>query len=149
MQKISWDKVFACSGGVHFFPIGDGLLLRVEIDGPGTLEEQTGEAVVVANREHVVLYLRNEADLPIWVGAKRMRLFFRGHAITLKNPVEMSGEQWTPQGTLFGSTYEPGYPPEKTKAESRDKWLDGALLKMVRQAKAMKLANQRETRPRR
>jgi hypothetical protein len=53
------------------------------------------------------------------------------------------------QGTLFGSTYEPGYPPVKTNAQSRDKWLDGALLEMVRQAKAMKLANQLKTRPRR
>jgi hypothetical protein len=141
MHKVSWREVFACRGGVHFFPIEDGLLLRVEIDGPGTLEEETGEAVVVANRDHVVLHLSSEADLPIWVGNKRKRLFFRGPAITLKNPVEMSGEQWTPRGTLFGSTYEPGYPPTKTKAESRDKWLDSALRKMVQEAKALNLAN--------
>jgi hypothetical protein len=126
MSAEFWRRVFESRRGMRFFAIPDSTLyLRAEIGARG---EPLEAWISKINRVP-----RDERDTPR--GGSQLRLFFRGNAITLKVPVEMSGQQWTPGGVLFGSTYEGGQSPRAMKAVPRDEWLDEALARMVAQFK--------------
>ena len=109
-----WRRVLAAGRTRCFALDGSPLLLRVAFS-----DGEPDEAWLVTSE--------TQRKFP----ADKLRLFLRGDAITLKVPVEMSGQQWTPRAVLFGSTYEGGQSPDAKPAVARDEWLDRALARML------------------
>lgn len=158
-----WQQVFASVAGFRSIPIPNSrLYLRLETDPEdGSLDDgNIGEALIAttlaldplesqanslidrlttclpAERPPLKKKLKKVMnEFPLIKDRSKLRLYFNRNEITLKAPMSMSGNQWTPRGVLSGSTYEGGQSPTVTKAEPRDEWLDGALKAMLKEFK--------------